>query len=240
MKYKLKRLSEIGDYVSGIGDNLINANTFDTMVKIGQNLSLTELLGHKDMSVGLFFKYLGAKCAQFVKWIPGGESFFKGISSWWQDLMTKGWGATDSLGRGMIVIAILAGLAIIFWVILKAFRWIRRKISGTRQNYSEVSVSKIFSPKVWAKNCEFYARKVAEQLPLFSKNTNVTRNVTDVLNAFNMVKSNPQSIEAKFTTTSNLRSANIQKRAESVTRYIWKNTSLNVNECAKIYNYLRG
>ena len=235
MKYKLKRFSEIGDYVSGIGDNLINANTFDKMVKIGQNLSFSELLGHDKMSVGLFFKLIGAKCAQFANWVPGGKSLVTGVSRWWNDLMTKGWASTDSLGKGMIVIAILAGLALLFWILLKVFKWIRRKIKGvSQQNYSEAFLK--FDMKGLAARCKGLASQVAKEVGTI-QNSKVANAARDALTAFKATQS-PGFLN-KLTANKSTASAPTAT-AESVTRYIWKNTSLNIDECAKIYNYLRG
>lgn len=233
MKYKLKRLSEIGDFVTGIGTNLSNASSFEDMVRVGQNLSLTELLGHEDMTAGLFFKFLGAKAAQFANWIPGGKSLCTGISSWWNELMSGKWGAQNALGKGMIVIAILAGLAIILWIVLKVFKWIRRKISGTRQNYSEATLG-VFNPRSWAAKFKGLVRQFKTELPVVMPKLprNMVGPLKDLFTATDIVNKNPNAV--RFIRGDSTR------KAESVARYIWKNTSLNINECAKIYNYLRG
>lgn len=234
LKYNLKRLSE--DWVDAtVGNGLIQASTFDNMVEVAEKLSFSELLGHDKMSVGLFFKLIGAKCAQFANWVPGGKSLVTGVSSWWNSLMTQGWGASDSLAKGMIVIAILAGLALLFWILLKVFKWIRRKIKGvSQQNYSEAFLK--FDLKGWAARCPGLANQVAKEVVTI-QNSKVANAARDALTAFKATRS-PGFLN-KLTT--NKSTAPVPAAtAESVARYIWKNTSLDIDECAKIYNYLRG
>ena len=230
LKYRLKRLNE----------GLFGGDTASQeIMKWASKTSFTDVFNN-GFNIGDFFKLIWGNLLIVLDFLHIGpnSAAWKWCSKWWGEASSATWGSQGVLGQSAMVIICLAGLSLIFWLAIKFFKWIRNKfrrnpVSAQPSAYSEGIMSKV--SEILASNVNKNANeanRLALSMPSSDSNTNkVKEMVSGGTKAMNIIQKNGIPNNTKV---------NASRTAESVARYIWKNTSLNVNECAKIYNYLRG